>query len=164
MAKFTNRPKAMAGMRKHIKLFEKELHTETMNTALTVTRAFFQRTPVWSGETIVNYAWGNNRHNRAKQSPSGSWRGSNVGVPLGSEQNRSSNESRVIGQLASMYGRFKIGKTLMLTNNVGEKWDLVENGAAPTPDRARNPGGVTKLAMQMAMSRIDSTIWKRGGG
>jgi hypothetical protein len=38
--------------------------------------------------------------------------------------------------------------------NTSPAWDLVDNGSAPTAERARNPGGVTELAIQATIAEL----------
>lgn len=161
-------PIARAALKKHLLGFTQEVHVEISMGAKILTKAFLMRTPVWSGETVVNYVWGRGRANLKKRSSLGTWRGSNVGVPLGGEANRGANEAVVMGNLTATFqfkGKNSIPKKYVFVNNIDPvKWDLINMGAAPNKQAARNPGGVTRLAMQKAMAQLNSNIWKRGSG
>jgi hypothetical protein len=127
-----------------------------------VTEAFFDRTPVWMGTTIRNYAWGRNRM------PDG-WREACCRLRIAwsnqlhgawvSEPRRAANEAAVIAQMSATIGPIRRLSSLYFTNLVNSgKWDLVDSGSAPTPDRARNPGGVSHIAIQTARSQLRN--WK----
>lgn len=123
------------------------------------------RTPVWAGETIRNYAWGlNGAPAGGHRDPIGGpgyvagvgWSQQRKGDPgdtnhmsLGGEPRREANEAAVRSEMEGVLSGVRDLGILTVTN-FGEIWDLVDNGGAPSSDRARNPGGVSLLAEQSA--------------
>jgi len=80
-------------------------------------------------------------------------------MAMGAEPRRAANEGIVLGELKGVMSGYKL-ENLNFTNSLAaNKWDLIENGHAPTPGRARNPGGVTQIAMQMTKARMGRN-WK----
>lgn len=136
------------------KLNEKAVK-EVAEAAFIVSEAFFDRTPVWEGTTIRNYQWGKSPIRGGQLSAIGSGDPGHTGfMPLGAEPRRPANEAAVMAQLRGVLPKDKL-HDLYLTNTVRpEQWDLVDNGAAPRRSRARNPGGVTKIAIANAKSRL----------
>jgi len=156
VVKFTNIVPTIKELRKAIVESEVQADKTTDHAALIIMEEFFKRTPVWSGETIRNYAWGKGK--KASGSPKGAIGSGPPGptgsMAMGAEPRRPANEAAVMSELQGLIADPKLGD-MHLTNLVrADKWDLVDNGSAPTPDRARNPGGVTKIAMQIARARI----------
>lgn len=139
-------------VRKAVAELEKQAVEETRRAAIVVQDAFFSFTPVWEGETIRNYAWGINGAppSGVKQEIGSGDPGPTGRMPLGVEPRRAANEDAVMSELRSLL-TFNRLVNLSLTNNA-PIWDLVDNGSAPTSERARNPGGVSKNAVAAARS------------
>jgi hypothetical protein len=148
-------------LKAEVKRLEREAVEETRHAAEVVTEAFFDRTPVWMGTTIRNYVWGRNTMPAGGEKAalgSGS-PGPTNSMTLGSEPRRGANEAAVIAQMNATIGPIRRLSNLYFTNLVSPgKWDLVDSGSAPTPDRARNPGGVSPVAIQTARSQLRN--WK----
>jgi hypothetical protein len=148
-------------LKAEVKKLEQEAVEETRKAAEVVTEAFFDRTPVWMGTTIRNYAWGRNRMPTGgeKRAVGSGSPGPTNSMALGSEPRRGANEAAVIAQMSATIGPMRRLSSLYFTNLVNSgKWDLVDSGSAPTPDRARNPGGVSHIAIQTARSQLRN--WK----
>lgn len=109
-------------------------------------------TPVWSGESVANYHVGSSRSG-SHVSPSGEQppKQATNSLPLGAENNRGVNEDIARASLDQALATLR--KTLppimqIYSTLSAEKADLIDNGAAPSPSKARNKGGVMKLAEQ----------------
>lgn len=157
---FTGIAQAMAALRKEAELLEQQGVAETKRAALLLTQNLFENTPVWSGETVRNYVWG------AGRVPGGASRGAvGSGAPgptnsmvMGSEPRRGANEAAALAEMNSVLAVNKL-TDFFVTNLVDEaKWDLIDNGAAPSPGKARNPGGVSILAEQSTRNALKN--WK----
>jgi hypothetical protein len=141
--------------------FEEQLIEEMKNAARVVTHEMMSRTPVWSGKTVRNYAWGIGSASGGYTSPAGgddgprhpSGRGSLTLAGLGEEPNRAANEGACLDEMEGVLSGMTELETLVVTNH-SPIWDLVDNGSAPTPERARNPGGVSVLAEQAAKGKL----------
>lgn len=139
--------------------FEEQCVKEVQKATRVVLEALFLRTPVWSGETVRNYTASVGRkaggapkgHIGPKPPPD-----STNALPLGAEHNRPANQNAARADVEGAIGGMKKLKDVFMTNTVGGgKWDLIEYGSAPTPQTARNPGGVSILAMQTARSKLE---------
>lgn len=138
----------MNRIKSHVRGFEKDAVATMRNAAIVVLKQLFSRTPVWSGETVRNYAVG------VGSMPAGGSKGSLGGDPgptseqrLGEENNRPVNESAALSDAQSALGTMTRLKSVFITNLVdADKWGLVDSGSAPDKNRARNPGGVSKIA------------------
>lgn len=146
--------------------FNKECLAEVKNAARVVTDEMMARTPVWSGKTVRNYAWGVGGPGGGYTEPSNggvgprhpSGRGAHPSPSLGEEPNRAENEDAAKQEMEGVLGGisdFMQMSPLVLTNH-SPIWDLVDNGSAPTPERARNPGGVSILAEQAAKGKLEN--------
>lgn len=144
-----------AKVKAELKKLEKTAINEVAEAAFIVSEAFFDRTPVWEGTTIRNYRWGKAPVRGGQIGAIGSGDPGHTGfMSLGSEPRRPANENAVMAELRGVLPKDKL-HDLYLTNTVrSEQWDLVDNGAAPRRSRARNPGGVTKIALANAKSRL----------
>lgn len=139
----------VAKMKKGLADFEKECIEVTKNAARVVTREMMDRTPVWSGRTVRNFQWGIGTAPSGEIEPSGttSKKEPTNTMGLGSEPNRGTNEAAALAEMESVLDGVTKLSNLSCSNN-SKAWDLVDNGSAPTPDRARNPGGVSNAAVQ----------------
>jgi hypothetical protein len=158
MAHFTGIEAGLQPLRDAIVKFEKEAVEEVKKAAVVVQESFFSFTPVWEGETIRNYAWGvNGAPSNAHKSPIGTGEpGPTNRMKMGDEPRRGENQEAVMSELRSLLTFTRL-VDLRLTNN-STIWDLVDNGSAPTSDRARNPGGVSKNAIARARGQLKN--WK----
>jgi hypothetical protein len=117
---------------------------------------FMDRTPVWSGKTCGSYAWGvggGGNHNfeggpTSKQAPT-----SKMALPDGEPNRPAAEDSAKAAMEGEIQGFRALGLSLVMTNT-SPIWDLVDSGSAPTPERARNPGGVSALAEQSAKAKL----------
>lgn len=107
------------------------------------------RTPVWQGTTLRNFQVGIDAPSTLELTAEGAGDpGPTNSMPIGAEPRRPENEDAVRSDMESELESFdELGHTIIVSNT-SENWDLVDNGSAPTPDRARNPGGVSLLAIQ----------------
>lgn len=142
-----------------LKKFEDECVMEVQKATRVLLEALFLRTPVWSGETVRNYAaavgrypgGGSKGHIGPKPPPDHTNR-----LPIGVEHNRPANQAAARADVEGAIQGMKKLRDVFMTNTVGGgKWDLIEYGSAPTPATARNPGGVSLLAMQTARSKLE---------
>jgi len=155
----------IAGWRSaHKKFMKKQVelaHLEVKRAGEIVQKAFFQRTPVWMGEAIVNYRWGVGAFKSGQRGAVGSGApGKTNSMAMGQEPRRPANEAVVRAELLQAMASFTLEKGLYFSNNLeGSKWGLIEDGMAPTPGAARNPGGVIQIAMQTTRANLGQN-WK----
>lgn len=168
---FSNIASAIKELKQEVEDLKQEGVEATKEAARVLTREMMDRTPVWSGKTVRNYAWAYNSQpaggqidpiggpgfvagrNWAQQrqvdpGPTGS-----MGAPPAGEPRRAENEDAALAEMEDVLSEVDDLGTLTVTNN-SEIWDLVDNGSAPTPERARNPGGVSILAEQAALAQL----------
>lgn len=133
--------------------FKQECIDTMKDGARVVTKELMDRTPVWSGHTVRSYSWGGGgaggggRPDRGSIAPTGH-------LALGQEPNRGPAESEARAAMEGVLGSYDdLNKPLSLSNG-SDIWDLVDNGSAPTPERARNPGGVSVLGEQAAKAKL----------
>lgn len=138
----------LSGIQKAIDNTEKKAIQEIKSVALRVTQKMMDQTPVWSGSTVRNYHWSTSRAGGSEKAPIGSGDPGPTGsMPLGAEPRRDANQQAALGEIGSL----KLTSLVNLygTNNISsDKWDLIDNGKAPSADRARNAAGVSKRAVQ----------------
>ena len=149
----------MAALRKEVAAFERECVEETKRIARTLLDELMAITPVWEGETVRNYAAGVGRKpSGGTKSPAGGVApGVTSAMALGSEPRRGPNEAAARADLASVLTFTKLA-SIVFTNHVDNaKWDLIENGSAPTGATSRSPGGVSMRATQATRSRHAQT-------
>jgi len=155
MGGFQGIDQEIARLERELEQVEKTAVQQINTAALSVLQMFFDRTPVHTGETVRNYTVGvggpNNNHTR----PSGGPPGRTSQMPIGSEPNRSINEQAALAAAEASSNKTGELKDLVITNTIdAEKWDLIDNGSAPTKDASRNPGGVSKIVAQSARVRL----------
>lgn len=158
--KFAGIAETMRSIEDAIEAFEKEAAEEVKSTARLLMRNLFETTPVWSGETVRNYVWGiNRRADSGKRGAIGSGEpGPTNTMAMGSEPRRPANERAAMEELNGQLSFTKL-VDMFVTNNIDPaKWDLIDNGSAPSAGKARNPGGVSILAEQS--TRNASEHWK----
>lgn len=156
MVKITGIEAEMKRLRDGIKEFEKEAISVMRDATMIVLAELFANTPVWSGETVRNYAVG------VGSKPGGGTKGFIGGAPeatsnkpMGSENNRGANEAAALSDASTAVSAMTKLQSVYITNLVdGAKWDLIDSGNAPEPGRARNPGGVSKLAEMNAKAAL----------
>lgn len=127
---------------------------------MALTEKVLSRTPVWEGETIVNWQWtvGQPSSTHLTEIASGPPGHTNDGAggppPPSGEPRRAANEdvarASMIAALAAVRGK---AVDLWLTNN-GEIAQLIEYGGAPTPGSSRQPAGVLRVAIAEIMIGI----------
>ena len=134
---------------------------KTVKAAVFTTISALQEgTPVWSGETVRNYAVsvggvaaGSTRTPIDNGEPGDTYQGGEG--PLGPERRRGVNEQAALADAATALGAYKsLSQKVVVTNLVDDaKWGLIDGGSAPkTP--ARYPGGVELLGEQRAKARL----------
>lgn len=150
----------MRELHAEIDAFEKRAVAEVKRAARLLMTNLFENTPVWSGETVRNYAWGVGRLPfGGTRSAIGSGNpGPTNAMVMGSEPRRGPNEAAALQDMDSVLTLTKLSD-LFVTNLIsGAKWDLIDNGAAPSPGKARNPGGVSILSLQSTRNALE--YWK----
>lgn len=159
MMRVTGQQAFFAQLKDGLKDFEKECVREVQKATRVLIEELFKNTPVWSGETVRNYDAGVGRR------PGGGSKGHlgpkppprpTSGLALGQEDNRPANESAARADVNSALDGMKTLSDVFVTNRIAnQKWDLIDNGSAPTREMARNPGGVSILAMQSARNKLE---------
>lgn len=156
---FTGVGAEITRLKKGVKDFEKEAVLKMKNAVLVIMTELFSRTPVWTGETVRNYAVGlGTRPSGGSKGAIGSGDpGPTNSMAMGSEPRRPANEAAALTEaLAAVSGMRKL-QSVFITNFVdGEKWSLIDSGSAPggPGQRVRNPGGVVKIAEMNAKARL----------
>lgn len=146
----------MARLRDEVERLEKEAIAETEHAASVLIDALLARTPVWSGEAAINYNASSGTPSKVVRNAPGPGEPGTNNMPLGSERNRPAAESAARATVKAVGKGDKL-RNAYITNNAPD-FDLVEAGVAPNRDRSRNPGGVSKIALQVARARLEH--WK----
>jgi hypothetical protein len=160
-AGFRGIDKVTGKMKQAVDKVRKDAVEEQRNAARTAMKRFFARTPVWTGETIRNYAWGIGSgasvHHEAE---GGGEPGKTNEMPLGPEPRRAANEAAAWADMEAVLAKLTVLNSLMMTNS-SPHFDLVDAGSAPggPNQQIRNPGGVVMLAMQDVKSQLKKR-WK----
>lgn len=149
MGVLTARGSLTPDIQKEIESLKQQGVEATKEAARQLTKEMMDRTPVWSGKTVRNYAWGfNGAPSGGQQDELGSGpKGPTGSLGLGDEPRRAENEAAALAEMEGVLGGVTELGTLCV-DNFSDIWDLVDNGSAPTADRSRNPGGVSILAEQ----------------
>lgn len=150
----------MTRLTKGVEELQTEGVTEVKKAALTVTKQMMARTPVWTGETVGSYNAGLGGRSSTRSGGGSPPTNQGPDTPLGTEANRGTFEAKGLANILRVIGKLKdLERTVVISNGIDSaKWDLIDNGSAPTPDRARNPGGVSKLAIQATRAALGN--WK----
>lgn len=150
----------LARIRQGIEDFKTECVEATKNAARVLTQKMMDRTPVWSGKTCGSFVWGFNGSGGgagfAGLPPAPGQQTNKLGLPDG-EANRAPAEEFTLSALEGVLSDVRTLGTLTVTN-VSPIWDLVDSGSAPTPETARNPGGVSVIAEQVAKAVLGDTF------
>jgi hypothetical protein len=167
----------LSELQAELERIKKEAIDATKDAVRILTRELMDRTPVWSGKTVRNYAWGldrapgggqiepiggpgyvparagGNRKSQREQNP-----GPTNSMPLpDGEPRRAANEQAALAEMENVLAGMTELRSPVVTN-FSDIWDLVDNGSAPTPQRARNPGGVSILAEQAAKAKMGGKL------
>ena len=130
---------------------------EVKAAAITLQVNLNNRTPVWQGDVISSYRW-QKGESPSQESPIKNFGDQEPGtnkMPLpDGEDNRPLAEQRSMALLKGVLASMPKDKLVSLTvTNKSDIWDLIDSGSAPTKDRARNPGGVSRIALQMTRAK-----------
>lgn len=157
--KLTGIEQTMQQLYAEMEKLEQQAVAETKRAARLLMANLFENTPVWSGETVRNYVFGvGGTPGGGTRSPIGGTPGPTNAMVMGSEPLRPANEAAAMAELNSVLTFTKL-TDLFATNLIdAAKWDLIDNGAAPSPGKARNPGGVSILAEQSTRNALEH--WK----
>lgn len=155
-------------MRAEIEKFERMAVEEMKKGARIFMAALADNTVVWEGDVLRNYVWGRGGPRGGYRSPvggRGGWprgRGSRsrdtgqtgtMGRPPAGEPRRDANEAAATADMEAVLGGMQRLEDLFV-RNTSDHADLVDSGSAPTPERSRHPGGVTRLAAQALRARM----------
>jgi hypothetical protein len=150
----------LGALKKELKKVEGEGISEVKSAVATVLAKMMARTPVWTGETVRNFTAGLGSKDSSfsagsQEPPEGS-----TPSKMGNEVNRAANVRAAMGAAKSTTDGLKdLKKNVHITNTIASsKWDLIDSGSAPTKERARNPGGVSSIAIQGARAVLKN--WK----
>lgn len=159
MTQFLNVESEINRIRAEMKRLEEEAMMRLRPAALALVQELMANTPVWSGEAIRNYAVG------VGKPPSGSTVApvggrvpfpNRTGLNLAGEVRRGPNETATLTDAANALAGLpkKLTNIFVVSLLDAGKWDLIDSGSAPTPERSRYPGGVSRLAVQSVRGRF----------
>lgn len=163
---FSGVDKEKARLRAALKKFEQTAVEEVKAGARVFMGALLDNTVVWEGDVIRNFVWARRGYGGGRRTPIGG-RGTGssayrkqvdpgptgkMGTPPAGEPRRAPNEAAARADMEAVLGGMKTLDNLFV-NNTSDHADLVDNGSAPTPERSRHPGGVTRLAAQVLRAR-----------
>lgn len=142
---------------KEMEGFKRKLLARVKEATLIMVEELMKATPVWSGETVRNYGVAIGRTGRRSMivvdKPPKSMQTSKMS--LGAEPNRAPMEAAAMAEISGAIRGMRKLETVSVFNSVdADKWDLIDNGNAPAPGRARYPGVVSIIALQNARSRM----------
>lgn len=147
-ARFTGIEAEIERMRGGVRKLEKQGITEVKVAARKIMNTALANTPVWQGTAVRNYRWviGSGAMGGEAVALGSGDPGPTNTMPMGSEPRRGANESVARAEMESALGTIvQLGPPVRFSNTA-HHFDLVDSGSAPTGARARNPGGVMKLA------------------
>lgn len=158
--RWTGGKSEVARLKKHVRELEKKAVDEVIYAAVDIMDFAMANTPVWMGETVRNYRWGKNGNvPSARLSGLGSGPpGPTNSMPLGAEPRRAPNEADAVSAMFKVLSQKKLASYVLTNTCDPGKWDLIDNGAAPTKDNSRIPGGLSKRIIQVAADRPN---WRR---
>lgn len=115
-----------------------------------------ENTPVWEGDTILNWRWSTRAPDMRHETPRGLGTdpGPTNSMPLGSEPRRKANEER---PRRSLVGALKAKKPVdIYLTNTSDSAVALEYGLLPTPQRSRvdSSKGVVRLAIAEVMAGV----------
>jgi len=126
-----------------------EDHTRRENKMLiALNEKILANTPVWEGDTILNWRWSTVRPDMRHEAPRGSMpTGRTNEMELGEEPRRAQNEQR---PRRSLQGALKAKKPIdVYLTNTSDSAMALEYGLLPTPGSSRVDGsrGIVRLAI-----------------
>ena len=134
-----------------VKELEQRAIEEVQHATVVVVRECMKNTPVWEGEVVRNYnaGIGGGSGGGVKAPIGGVAPGNTNSMPLGSEPRRPANEAAALADVnASISGMRSLSDVVI--GNSSANFNRADSGAAPTPQSARNPGGIVRPALSSA--------------
>jgi hypothetical protein len=151
--KVTNIAGFTKGLRDKIERAAKDVEYARKRATQTYVEALMENIPVWSGRTIRSIRVGNSASFAQVEGAPTPQQAARFGPTslqsLGEEAMRRGAEATALAQVAG--ASYDINKELHITVS-SEAWGLVEAGAAPDTERARNDAVVSEIARQRAMA------------
>lgn len=143
-----------------VKELEKQAIAEVQNATVVVVRECMKNTPVWEGEVVRNYnaGVGGAAGGGAKSPIGGGDPGPTNSMALGSEPRRPANEAASLGEVRAAVAGMRALQDVVVGNS-SSNFNRADSGAAPTPQTARNPGGIVRPALSSARGRLKGN-WK----
>lgn len=150
----------IARLFKGVKDLEKEAIISVQNAAVIVTQECMKNTPVWEGEVVRNYSAGvGSKSGAGAKPPIGSGpTGETKSMALGAEPRRPANEAAALGEVRGAVAGMRALEDVFISN-ASDNFNRADSGAAPTPQQARNPGGITRPALSSARGKLKGN-WK----
>jgi hypothetical protein len=164
MSLFKNSAKFNSSISKFLPPHVKKVVQKMESIAYFLHDQILRRTPVYSGQTLVNYQWSVGSPFQGTlapiESPVTGWTGTNkAGLgPLGPEPRRQANEMVSTASLRRINFNGAFGKTVYLVNN-DPTFGLLEHGSAPfSPPELlpRSPSGMVGITISELRSRLES--------
>lgn len=158
--KFAGADAEIARLFAGVKELEKQAIAEVQNAAVVVVQECMKNTPVWEGEVVRNYNAGvGGPGGGGAKAPIGSGpTGDTKNMALGSEPRRPANESAALGEVRSAVSGMRALQDVVVGNS-SSNFNRADSGAAPTPQQARNPGGIVRPALSAARGKLKGN-WK----
>lgn len=143
-----------------VKDLEKEAIAEVQRAAVVVTQEMMALTPVWQGTTVRNFAAsvGGSVSGNEKSPIGGVAPGPTNSMGLGEEPRRPANEAEALADVQGAVAGMRNLQDVFVGNTAND-FNAVDSGALPTPQKARNPGGVIRPAQANARAKLGSK-WK----
>lgn len=143
-----------------LKELEKQAIKEVQSATVVVVKECMKNTPVWEGEVVRNFnaGVGGAAGGGAKAPIGGGDPGPTNSMPLGSEPRRPANEAAALGEIRGAVAGMRALQDVFIGNASGN-FNRADSGAAPTPQTARNPGGIVRPALSSARGKLRGN-WK----
>jgi len=149
--KFSGVDAEIARLFQAVKDLEQEAIKEVQAATVVVVRECMKNTPVWEGEVVRNYTAGvgDAASGGAKPPIGGVDPGPTSNMAMGAEPRRPANEAAALGEVRAAVAAMRTLENVTIGNS-SDNFNRADSGAAPTPQTARNPGGIVRPALSSA--------------
>lgn len=158
--KFTGVEAEIARLFSGVKELEQKAIKEVQSATVVVVKECMNNTPVWEGEVVRNFTAGvgSAPGGAAKKPIGGVDPGPTNSMALGSEPRRPANEAAAMSDVKGAVTGMRSLQDVFI-GNASDNFNRADSGAAPTPQTARNPGGIVRPALSSARGQLRGN-WK----